>query len=536
MAIGYFPQFYPDELLCSAVARYHVHTMASCVAHVNKELYGRGQAHTSVALPRGLIDLHKLIEPFIGLSLKELVYRTTLYPYYTAFSNKEASARILRKMLQQREGQRGQHRIGGREPPISRIKVCQSCINEDVLRFGEAYWHRTHQLDCVHFCETHATPLMEAAVSVGVRKSICALTPQLMTRPYLPYLSERSRQRLFEFSCIARQYLNGTIIHDRAITRNSPPKAFRELYELGSFLNTTNIRRDVIQHFGEQCLEIIGIPLSQENKIDWIRDIFSARCIPIKHVATQLFYQDFVIPHCANVISKEYVQRKIQIRAWKCQNPAAPHFGQRVITNVHLTKDFKKNGGVVFKCGCGYQFYIRSKTWDFRSEPTARKVFEFGDLFVKTVRELHLQGVRIIDIEKRFHVTCGVIKRMLEPSYDSRPTRRCIEDARFASRLHMTKNMAEKKGDVADESFDGELAKKIEEAARLIFMQKPPKRLTAKRILEVAGISMQRLFNKPYCVKTLSAAQNSIETATDFRRRERTASTSAILTCKPLGK
>jgi len=521
MTIGYFPNLYPDELLGSAVARYRVHTMANHDAHVNKELYGNSQFHTSIALPRGLIDLHELIEPFIGLSLEELVSRATLYPYYTAFASKNTRVRILRKMLQQRQGQQGQHRIGGREPPIIRMKVCQSCISEDIAIFGESYWHRTHQLDCVHFCEKHTTPLTEALIPIGSRRSIWALTPQVTTRPYLPYLSERSRQRLFEIACLARQYLDGSIVHDRKITRSNPPKAFRDSYALGRHLNTMNIRRDLIQFFGDQCLDILGIQLTQENKIDWIRDIFSARWVPIKHVATQLFHHEFVIPRSTLARSKDYVYAKIKIRAWKCQNPAAPHFGQRVINDVYLTKDFSKNGGIVFKCTCGYQFYIQSKKWNLYSEPTESKVFEFGDLFIKTVRDLKLQGMKNVDIAERLRVSDGVITRMLKPSYDSRLTRRYgIEDARFASRLQRTKYVAKKRGELAEESFDEELAKKIEEASSLLRLQTPLKRATANRILEVAGLSTERLFSKPYCLAALSALQDQTETAAAFRQRE----------------
>lgn len=520
MTIGYFPKLYPDELLGSAVARYRVHTMASFDAHVNKELYGKARFHTSITLPRGLQDLHNIIEPFIGLSLEELVFQATLYPYHTAFANKDTKVRILRKMLQQRQGLRGRHSIGGREPPVIRMKVCQRCINEDVARFGESYWHRTHQLDCVHFCEKHVTPLLEAVVSTGIRKSICALTPQVVTHPYLPYLSERSRQRLFEIACLARQYLDGSIIHDRAITRKSPPKAFRDLYALGSFLNIISIRRDFMQHFGEQCLEILGIPLSQDNRIDWIRDIFSARWIPIKHVATQLFYQDFVIPRCTHVRNKKYVQEEIKKRAWKCQNPAAPHFGQRIITDVHVTKDFEKSRGVVFKCNCGYHFYINSENWNFRSEPTAKKVFEFGDIFIRTLRELKLQGLQNVEIAKRLQINEGTVSKILKASYDSRPTRRCLEDARFASRLQNAKNLAKKRGNLAEKSYDEDLAKRIEEAAKFLLMQTPPKRATANRILEIAEISVERLFKKPYCPAAISTIQQYTETAASFRQRE----------------
>ena len=521
MGIGYFPALYPDELLSSAVARYRIHTMASFDAHVNKELYGRPQFHTSTALPRGLRALHQLIEPFIGLSLDELVNHATLYPYYFSLTNREVSTRILSKMLQRRAGQRGQHRIGGTEPSVTRMKLCPGCLDEDIAYFGEGYWHRKHQISCVHFCEKHATELIEAIIPNGPRKSVPALTPQLAARRYLPILTERTRQRLIEVSRLASQYLDQSIIYDLTVSRKSPPKAFRDLYELGQHLHTANIRRDYLNYFGEQSLEILEIPLNPNAHLDYIRDIFNRRWTTTKRLAMELFHQDFVIPRSAHVISRRYAQEKLINRTWKCQNPAAPHFGQRVITDVRLVKGFEKNRGIVFRCTCGYHFYIRSNTWNFRSEPTVKKVFEFGDIFIKTVRELASQGVRNSEIAKRLNISSNIVKNICDPSYDLRLTRRHgIEEARIASRLKSTQYVAKKRGNLIDSSSDEAMAASIDEVAKKLLTQIPPMQATASRILELAGIDMLRLFNQPYCLAAISAVQRHTETASKFRIRQ----------------
>ncbi|AWL03035.1 hypothetical protein DIR46_00190 [Massilia oculi] len=174
-------------------------------------------------------------------------------------------------MLQKRAGQLGNHRIGGTEPSVTRMKLCPACLDEDIAHFGEGYWHRKHQISCVHFCEEHATELIEAIIPNGPRKSIPALTPLLAARPYLPILTERTRQRLIEVSRLASQYLEQSIVYDLTVSRKLPPKAFRDLYELGQHLHTANIRRDYLNYFWEQSLEILEIPRNSNAHLDYIR-------------------------------------------------------------------------------------------------------------------------------------------------------------------------------------------------------------------------------------------------------------------------
>jgi hypothetical protein len=517
--IGYFPAFYPDELLCSAVARYRVHTMAKFQAHVNRELYGNSASYTSVALPRGLRSLHERIGQLIGMSAEELAYRTTLYPYYAAFANKDLADRMLEKVLQQREGTKMTHNVGW-APLVPRIKVCLHCIDDDIKRFGESYWRRAHQLDCVHFCDVHGLPLLEAINADTAGKSIDPLTPQVQTRPYLPYLSEKSKQRLLEMACLARKYLDGSLTYDKSRSRSSPPREFRQVYSIGRILNLKNLRRDLINYFGDQGLEILDIKLDVENKMDWLRNLFDRQWAPVKHIALELFYQGYVIPRSSQIRSRGYMEEIIRSRAWCCQNPAASHFGQEVVTNVYPAQDFLKNGHIMFKCSCGYRFQVQSRTWNCRSEPTVEKVYEFGDLFVAMVHRLSSDGVPNSYIARRFNVNEGTIGRMLRPGYNQpRPNNIFRNELKFAKRLGEIRRMAKKSSNLDIQALDIALAKKVTDAVTQILDERPPKQASAKHILEIVGISADSLFSEPYYPKTLSAIQHGVETAEHFRQR-----------------
>lgn len=517
--IGYFPTFYPDELLCSAVARYRVHTMANFQANVNRELYGNSTSHTSIALPRGLRSLHERIGLLLGITAEELAHRTTLYPYYAAFTNEDVADRMLEKVLQRREGTKNTHSVGW-EPTVSRLKVCLHCIDDDLKRFGESYWRRTHQLDCVHFCEIHAIPLLEAIISRIGGKTIAPLTPQVPTRPYLPYLSEKSKQRLMEMACLARKYLDGSVTYDKSRSRSSPPKGFREVYAIGSILNMKNLRRDIIYHFGDQCLEILGIKLDVENKIDWLRDLFNQKWVPVKHIALELFYQDYVLPRSFQIRSKGYMEEMLKSKAWRCQNPAAPHFGQSVVTNVYPSQNFLESGYIMFKCSCGYTFQVQSRTWNCHSEPTIEKVYAFGDLFVAMVHKLSLDGVPNSYIARRFSVNDATIGKMLRPGYNRpRPNNIFRDELKFAKRLGEIRRMAKRPVDLNIQALDIALAKKVTDAVSQILDERPLRQASAKHILEIVGISVDSLFSEPYHLKTLSAIQHGIETAESFRQR-----------------
>ena len=58
-------------------------------------------------------------------------------------------------------------KISMAEPNQSKqlLKFCPACFENDISRYGEAYWHRTHQIPGILVCLEHKTLLHESLVS-----------------------------------------------------------------------------------------------------------------------------------------------------------------------------------------------------------------------------------------------------------------------------------------------------------------------------------------------------------------------------------
>src|SRR3546814_18116907 len=44
------------------------------------------------------------------------------------------------------------------------VRYCQACVADDRLAFGDAYWHREHQLPGVIVCNSHGCQLTDSSV------------------------------------------------------------------------------------------------------------------------------------------------------------------------------------------------------------------------------------------------------------------------------------------------------------------------------------------------------------------------------------
>jgi hypothetical protein len=47
----------------------------------------------------------------------------------------------------------------------SYLKYCPLCVNEDRENYGEAYWHRTHQIRNMKVCPKHNCNLINSTVT-----------------------------------------------------------------------------------------------------------------------------------------------------------------------------------------------------------------------------------------------------------------------------------------------------------------------------------------------------------------------------------
>lgn len=168
--IVYMPTIYPDELVYSWFCRYYVHS--GCFSHkmALQELYCKKSDYLSKEFIGNLNnEVREQIDKIYFLD--KLVLDHTMYPQYARFipfaEKKEALYRLghdscdvhhLFPVLPRNDGERY-------------LRYCPLCVRDDRETYGEAYWHRKHQIRNMSICTKHKCRLMESSVPAKSEQS-----------------------------------------------------------------------------------------------------------------------------------------------------------------------------------------------------------------------------------------------------------------------------------------------------------------------------------------------------------------------------
>lgn len=162
--IGFMPAIYPDELVYSWFCRYYVHSgYAANKMALNNLLFNR---HCNPSkefighLAPGMEYQIRQMYPF-----RKLVMDHTMFPQYARFigltQKKNAIYHLEHDFCDA-------HRLFAILPRSERdqwLRYCPLCIAEDRELYGEAYWHRKHQIRNMDICARHKCRLADSKVS-----------------------------------------------------------------------------------------------------------------------------------------------------------------------------------------------------------------------------------------------------------------------------------------------------------------------------------------------------------------------------------
>lgn len=280
----YFPKPYPDELSGSLVIRACRHLGLS-YRSLMKHLVGEVRSYNPFLVTPYLPTIAKLV----GMDVEEYMWRHTIFPYSTSFMS-DADANRFGHILS-RQGENGK-RLGALvqsaidSSPFRRF--CSLCQKIDTCRFGEAYWHRSHNLPAVHVCPFHGERLQitqvpisyygaseayampgevsGAIVEIGVPKA--TLTALALSSLNLMNLK---RQRISNWPAVYRHQAIGkgySLIEEPSI-----------LYQISC---------DLHAYYGPKFFEKVGSAVHLTDKCPWPSLMFrvnmAIRFTPVKHL------------------------------------------------------------------------------------------------------------------------------------------------------------------------------------------------------------------------------------------------------------
>ena len=172
MSINYFPTPYEDELLYSVLARYNRHSGNISYTQTAEQLFTNPRRTPSIEFITSLTDevLRILLKK---QSMAELILNHTLFPYYGRFLPTAKRKNAFSSLCAMENNARLLVEMPKNASKTTHLRYCPICSNQDRERYGETYWHRSHQLPKVVICPKHHCYLQNSNVSI--LKTACAL-------------------------------------------------------------------------------------------------------------------------------------------------------------------------------------------------------------------------------------------------------------------------------------------------------------------------------------------------------------------------
>ena len=284
----YMPQPYPDELIGSVFCRAGRHRGLSIKA-MSVALFGTPRSRWTLLLS----DRLREFSGSMGTPARELLFRHTVFPYVTAFMGAAETERLAVLLL----GNNGYSlstldQSATIHPGIARY--CAECLSADLDRFGESYWHRSHNLPLVTICPEHRMPLrgLPWAGRRSVGYSVTGPPTESTGNSLESSLQPNISAAISEFSI-------GLLTSRERRTPQSWAQCYRELTSARSFplhqgtdLSSKSLLVGMREFYGEPFLRAVGLGFPIRGSA-WpalmLRTGVTAPFITAKHVLLQVY-------------------------------------------------------------------------------------------------------------------------------------------------------------------------------------------------------------------------------------------------------
>jgi len=161
-----FPSPYEDEILYSVIGRYGIRSGNTSHRAILDDVFGSNRFTACVELQPGISNIVSNLPVGSMISANQLIFQNTMYPFYTAFRDKEQAQSIYSNLLGE-HGRDLHNAIGlmsSTIKPHTYFQYCISCNQLDIERQGELYWRRLFQIPGVRICAKHGIWLSESLI------------------------------------------------------------------------------------------------------------------------------------------------------------------------------------------------------------------------------------------------------------------------------------------------------------------------------------------------------------------------------------
>lgn len=161
--IGFMPCIYPDELMYSWLCRYFVHSgYATNKMALNDLLYNRHCNPSKEFIGHLNPDMEQFIKRLYPI--RQLVLEHTMFPQYARFIECPKKKNAIYHLEHDFCDAHHLFAILPRSEGDCFLKYCPLCAAEERNLYGEAYWHRKHQIRNMNVCTRHKCRIVNSVI------------------------------------------------------------------------------------------------------------------------------------------------------------------------------------------------------------------------------------------------------------------------------------------------------------------------------------------------------------------------------------
>lgn len=415
MMLNWFPTPYPDELLYSVLARYHVWSGNTSPKMTIEDLFGKRTVRSVWDLPANFKILLSQLGSYWDAD--QLINNHTMYPYYAAFLLPKQAKQVKKSMLES-DGSTIHTRIGVAASNVklkTNLWVCSNCINEDMETYGETYWRRVHQAPGAFICPKHETALEETIVSMKIQNQheYIVASPFIERKKVnLDWLNKNDVHLLIKLAKATESLLKNICLQSMENTiRNKYLELLKQqgYASVNGFLKRDKLYQSFGSKFSDRSLELLQSPIFFEES-DWLTMIFQKHrksFHPIRHLLVMMFLDT----HLEHLFDKEEYN-PFGKGPWLCLNVACPNSHKPVITDLAITRCYDTGNPVgTFRCECGFAFSRRGPDINKDDRYRIGTIKDFGHVWKEKLVKLVNEEYSLTEIAKEMQADRATIKK-----------------------------------------------------------------------------------------------------------------------------
>ncbi|UJF33754.1 TnsD family Tn7-like transposition protein [Paenibacillus hexagrammi] len=414
--LAYFPTLYKDELLYSAIARYHVFSGNRTQRQTIEDLFGSRSVCATADLPSHLVSLAENLNG--QYTVDQIINNHTLLPYYNSFMKQQRIDQV--KALMKNGSRQGEVHasLGLLATSIkipAKLRFCTECYKTD-SETCEPYWHRCHQLPGVIICPLHKSILRVSTVEYSTLHHKFSFVPLVMhavpgyTEPvidanwvdHLAFIAVQSNLLLHSQS--------KSIVETASYRSMLPMERYQTVCGRVRF---NHFMQDFRNFYTDELLEHLDCDIDSNSSDTWLHKIIRDQeeiTHPLRHLLLIRFFEKsvggFSVPNDNLAFGSG---------PWPCLNKAADHYNQSVVEECVVTRCSTTSKPVgTFHCSCGFVYSRRGPDTCDEDRNRRGRIKAFGPVWHDKLRRLNEINISLRQKAKILGVDPGTVKTQTE--------------------------------------------------------------------------------------------------------------------------